>query len=69
MISDIQDEEIPTGERYEAIVKLWKVECDKKPQSAITADWCKGLGIAIRTLRNALDYVGFKEEEPELAKD
>ena len=32
-------------------------------------DWCKHLGISMRTLRTAADYVGFVEEEPEIAKD
>jgi len=32
LISDIQDEEMPTGERYKGIVKLWKLEKFSQPK-------------------------------------
>lgn len=64
LISDIQDEEMPTGERYTAIAKLYGMEGPSAKEP-----WCKNLGISVPTLNASLDYVGFVEEEPELSKE
>jgi len=69
LVVDIQDEEIPTGERYEAIMKLWRLECPtEKYSSAVSADWCKGIGINLRFLRTAFEYVSDKEKKPDEMK-
>ena len=69
MISDIQNDEVPTGERYEAIVRLYKME-KKNPQHSdqLFNDFCKEIGISQHILTSALDYCDFAEQEPELAK-
>lgn len=42
LIFTLQDEEIPTEEKEESLVKLWNLEIpNQTPSSAITADWCK----------------------------
>lgn len=59
----LQDEEIPTEERYKAIVRLYQTEgpSDK-------TKWCTKLGIIPQILNQALQYCNFVEEEPEIAK-
>ncbi len=63
LISDLQDEEIPTGEKYQGIVKLYKME---NPETRTL--FGKELGISAEQVSQALDYVGFSKEEPELSK-
>lgn len=66
LISDLQNEETPTGERYEAIVRLYKlVKCGDLDT---TKKFCKELGISRETLSSAINYSNFSKEEPELAK-
>lgn len=63
LIFTLQDEEIPTDERYKAIVELWKFSQPKNKN-----EFCKDLGIPNSVLTQALDFGEFAEEEPELAK-
>jgi hypothetical protein len=63
----LQDEEIPTEERYEAIVKLYKMEFKVGP-TLTRKDFSKKLGINEKILNNAFSYCKFVEEEPETAK-
>jgi len=63
LVVDIQDEDIPTGERYEALVRLWKMSAANNQN-----DFCKDLGLGRGVLQSAFDYCEFAEEEPELAK-
>ncbi len=67
LISDIQNDDVPTGERYEAIVRLWKMMSNSGPE-LLVSEFAKQLGIAENTVRSALDYCDFAEQEPELAK-
>jgi ParB/RepB/Spo0J family partition protein len=63
LIFTLQDEEIPTEERYDAIVRLYQTE----GPSDKTA-WCKKLGIIPQMLNQAMQYTNFVEDEPETAK-
>lgn len=67
LISDIQDEEIPTGEKYEGIVKLWKMEKQSQPLFK-KKDFYNILGVSESVVQSAFDYCEFAEEEPELAE-
>lgn len=62
LIFTLQDEEIPTEERYSAIVKLYEMIKKSGP------DFCKELGISESMFKSAKEYCNFVEEEPELAK-
>jgi len=62
LIFTLQDEEIPTEERYEAIMRLYKMEEKSGP------DFCKELGISDSLFKTAKQYCNFVEEEPEIAK-
>ena len=54
LISDLLDDKIPTEESYEAIVKLWKMVCPNEVySSAISASFCKEIGLSQRLLRHA----------------
>ena len=66
LISDIQNDDVPTGERYEAIVRLWKMMSVKGPLNK--RDFGKQIGVTDGTIDSALDYCDFSEQEPELAK-
>jgi hypothetical protein len=69
LIADLQDEGIPSAERYEAIVRLWRLECpNEKPQSASNAEWCKNIGLNPRSFRNAYEYVIDKEQDSNQVK-
>lgn len=63
LIFTLQDEEIPTEERYEAIVKLWKYG-NYTERKILAHD----LGISSDMITNAFQYSNFVEEEPEIAK-
>ncbi len=67
IISDIQNEDVPTGERYESLIRLWKIDKIWLPDLT-KKDFCFDLGITPDTLISAFDYCEFAEEEPELAK-
>lgn len=42
------DDKIPTEESYEAIVKLWKMECQGiQPQSPEGKNWCNQIGMKV----------------------
>jgi len=56
LISDIQDEEIPTDERYNGIVRLWKLESIAAIDLTIPK-FSKGLGIDEQIIRSAFVYV------------
>jgi len=63
----LQDEEIPTEERYEAIVKLWESENiskEIKPSSQEGKRWCKSLGVDDVTLSRAINYISDKRQNP-----
>jgi ParB/RepB/Spo0J family partition protein len=64
LIFTLQDEEIPTEERYESIVRLYKMLPLDQRYKQITKD----LGISENLLTIALKYCKFVEEEPETAK-
>jgi ParB/RepB/Spo0J family partition protein len=64
LIFTLQDEEIPTEERYESIVRLYKMLPLDQRYKQITKD----LGISENLLTTALKYCKFVEEEPETAK-
>lgn len=64
LIVDIQNEEIPTGERYEAIVRLYKLLGPNNSQEKLA----KELGISQALINSALDYCDYSEKEPELIK-
>lgn len=66
LVVDIQDEDIPTGERYEALVKLWKLE-NSGPEFS-RKKFCKEMGIGDGILQSAMDYTQFALEEPEIVK-
>lgn len=67
LISDLLDEELTTGEKYEGIVRLWKL-VSSMGAPILKINFAKDLGISIRMLDSALDYCDFSEQEPELAK-
>jgi len=56
LISDLQNEELPTSEKYEAIVRLYKME--EKAGPAFSTE----LGITETTLRQALDFCEFTKK-------
>ena len=60
LTSDFQDEDVPTEERYEALVKLYDMEGN--PTKVV---FCKELGIDVITLTRALNYIGDKRKNPE----
>jgi len=64
LISDLQNDDVPTGERYEAIVRLYKLYGPDITQEKFS----KELGISYGMINSALDYCDFAEQEPELAK-
>ena len=67
LISDLQNEETPTSERYEAIFRLWKME--KNAQRDLTRKYfCKSIGLSENVLNSIFDYCQFVEEQPVLAK-
>ena len=63
LIFTLQDEEIPTEERYEAIVRLYEL---LGPSNK--SDFCRTLGIDNEILNSAFKYSQFLEEEPEISK-
>jgi ParB-like chromosome segregation protein Spo0J len=63
LVVDIQDEEIPTEERYAAIVKLYKMKSKVGP--TLRTDFAKELGITETLIKNAFQYMDFAQEEPE----
>jgi ParB family transcriptional regulator, chromosome partitioning protein len=63
LIFTLQDEEIPTEERYEAIVRLW--EAMKVSKDTLTyEEFCKELGIALITIKRAINYINDKRQNP-----
>jgi len=64
LISDLLDEEMPTEESYDAIVKLWKM-VKSSMDDLEQKQFCNQIGISITTLTRALNYIGDKEENPE----
>ena len=63
LISDLLDEEMPTGERYEGIVKLLKMQGNVS--AGTYGQFCKSLGISRNTLFRAKHWVEDKKRRPE----
>jgi|TARA_R100000093_G_scaffold71291_2_gene46613 ParB family chromosome partitioning protein len=65
LISDLQNEDTPTGERYDAIVRLWRMSCPNETYgTATSAAWCKSIGLNPRLLRQSYEYISDKEKDP-----
>jgi len=62
----LQDEEIPSDEKYPKIVELWKSEIGTKSTlySNESKEWCKSLGIHQTTLTRAINYINDKRQDP-----
>lgn len=66
LIFTLQDEEIPTEERYEAIVRLYNLVSDGPSFSK--KKFCSEMGISEKLIETAMRYTNFVEEEPKLSK-
>ena len=66
LIFTLQDEEIPTEERYEAIVRLYKLVFIIGPITK--EEFAKKESIDYNLVISAFRYSNFVEEEPEIAK-
>lgn len=64
LIFTLQDEEIPSEEKYDAIVKLFKCVVPTQSQR----EFARMLGISEQLVRQAFQYCKFAIEEPEIAK-
>jgi ParB-like chromosome segregation protein Spo0J len=62
LIFTLQNEEIPTEERYEAIVRLYKLFSINGP--LMKQDFAKQLGIALITIKRAINYINDKRQNP-----
>jgi ParB/RepB/Spo0J family partition protein len=68
LIADLLDEKTPTGESYEAIVRLWKMEGSPISKVDGVVEWCQSIGISTASLTRARNWVQDKEEKPELTE-